>query len=452
MKKGDEIVVTIAKLVFGGLGIATIEGLKIFVADSVPGDEVKVLITKKKAKFAEGKITDIITPSPKRIQAKCRHFSTCGGCTWQFLSYEDQLLYKQEIVQETIERIGGFTDIPLSPIIGCDTPWNYRNKMEFSFAYDQAGLAEIGLHPKGYHYDVFSLTECFLPSPQYAQIVQILRAWIRKYQISIYEQKSNQGVLMSVVIRHNQKNELLVNIVSRSGKIPHTEELITELEPLGVISLFHSQVHAMKGKPTTRILNLIWGKEFLEESLTLPAPWGTLQFRIYPEAFFQPNPVQAQILYTKALGLAGLTKSDIVLDLYCGTGTLGLFSSKQVQLVMGIDNVPDAIKSAEANALENGIHNASFFVGDAGAVLRNQKKMQPNIVITDPPRSGMTPETIDLLVGLPLKKIVYISCNPTTQARDLKLLCEKGYRLVHVQPVDMFPHTYHIENIVVLEK
>ncbi len=449
LKKGAIIETKVEKLVFGGLGLSTIDGLKLFVPDAVPGDIVQIRVTKKKQNFAEGRIETIISPSPQRIAARCKHFAICGGCTWQFLSYQDQLFYKQQIVQESLEHIGGFNNIIVNSIFGCEKPWNYRNKMEFSSALDKEAQADLGLHPKGYHYDVFTLTECHLSSPRYAEIVQTLRHWLRENQVLPYEPKTSNGYLKHVMIRHNRQGHLMLNFVTAPGNFPELASLQQTLTATDITAVLHTQVQSVRGKPTTRQQQTLWGRDYLEEEMSLPEPWGKLEFRIYPEAFFQPNPTQAQILYATALNLADIQSDDIFLDLYCGTGTLGLFASKKAKQVYGIDNVGDAIKSAEANALKNNVANAKFFVGDAAALIK-QQDLQPTVAIIDPPRAGMNAEAIEIFAKLKLRKLVYISCNPTTQARDLKLLCERGYQLKHVQPVDMFPHTYHIENIAVL--
>ncbi|MBI4836707.1 MAG: 23S rRNA (uracil(1939)-C(5))-methyltransferase RlmD [Candidatus Abawacabacteria bacterium] len=451
MKKGEIIDCDIEKLVFGGMGIATIDGLKVFIAETVPGDRAKVRITKKKAHYAEGKLLEIIRPSVKRTIPFCRHFGICGGCTWQFLSYPDQLTYKEAIVKESLEHIGDLQNIDLKPIVGCAMVKEYRNKMEFSFAYDEQGKADIGLHPKGFHYDVFTLIECYLPSPQYTQLVLKIREWLQTFNISIYQPRTDSGLLKTVVIRNNQKQELLINFITTKGAMPHSNELLAAIKDSNVISLFQTEIHARKGKPTTRKVTLIWGKDYLSEELSLGKPWGNLRFNIYPEAFFQPNPQQAQKLYALALDAANIQSSDTVLDLYCGTGTLGLFASRRAKHVIGVDNVPDAIKSAQANAQQNNISNIELHTGDAAQIL-SQISITPTIAIIDPPRAGMMPETIELLTKLPLQRLVYISCNPTTQARDIKLLQEHGYVFQYAQPVDMFPHTYHIENIAVLRK
>jgi 23S rRNA (uracil1939-C5)-methyltransferase len=452
LKKHQIITCSIQKLAFGGLGIAEYEGLKIFIPESVPGDEVSIRITKKKNNFAEGKIVEILKPSAKRIAAKCPHFGTCGGCTWQFLSYEDQLFYKQHIVTESLEHLGGIKDFPISPIIGCPEPWYYRNKMEFSFAIDANKHNLLGLHPKGYHYDVIDLQTCFLPHPSYALLVKAILAWVQENNISIYEPRSDQGLLTNVVIRHNQKEEFMIHIISRKGTLTNIDSLREKTTDIATIkSALHTQTISEKGKPTTRTSTHLWGDAFIAEELALEEPWQSLHFDIYPEAFFQPNPRQAVLLYQNALRFANITNQDIVLDLYCGTGTLGLFASRQAKQVIGIDNVPDAIKSAQENATKNNCLNTQFHVGDAGQVL-NQLKLTPTIAIVDPPRAGLLPDAIAEIITMPLKKLVYISCNPTTQARDVKLLVAAGYDIEHIQPVDMFPHTYHIENIVVLTK
>ncbi len=452
LKKGQVLNCTITKLAFGGLGIAEYEGLKIFIAEAVPGDEVTIRISKKKNSYAEGKIVEILKPAEQRIKARCKHFGTCGGCTWQFLSYEDQLFYKQQIVAESLDHLGGIKDFPISPIVGCANPWFYRNKMEFSFAIDPEHKKRLGLHPKGYHYDVIDLQECFLPHPYYAALVKVVRAWAEENDISIYEQRSDGGLLMSVIIRHNQTEDFMIHIITKAGKLTNVADLEKRTMAIAQIkSALHTQIISEKGKPTRRVSTDLWGTKFIAESLELAKPWDTLHFDIYPDAFFQPNPRQAVLLYQHALNFAEISKDDIVLDLYCGTGTLGLFASRKAKQVIGIDNVPDAIKSAQENAQKNNCSNAQFHVGDAGQVL-NELKLSPTIAIIDPPRAGLLPEALEQLIAMPLKKLVYISCNPTTQARDLKLLIASGYQVKAIQPVDMFPHTYHIENIVVLSK
>ncbi|MBP7057194.1 23S rRNA (uracil(1939)-C(5))-methyltransferase RlmD [Candidatus Gracilibacteria bacterium] len=451
LKKGDTITLTINKLVFGGMGLGTHDGIKIFVPDSVPGDTVEIRIRKKKNSYAEGVITQIITSSPQRIVARCRHFEQCGGCTWQFLSYPDQLTYKQGIVTESFEHIGAVTNTQSQPIIGSDQYWHYRNKMEFSFATDEAGTPMLGLHPKGYHYDVFDLEECFLPHPIYAEIVKLTRAWAKDNAISIYTPRTNSGTLHTMVIRHNQADQFLINIITREPELPAVAELKQALAHLSIVSCLHTHLHSEVGHATTKTTKILWGTDHLSEELDLGTIWGKLDFTIYPEAFFQPNPRQATILYRTALNQALIKPTDTVLDLYCGTGTLGLFASRQAKQVIGIDNVADAIKSANDNARRNQCTNATFHTGDTATVLQSLQ-ITPTVAIIDPPRAGLLPDAVTEIIKLNLQRLVYISCNPTTQARDIRLFLDAGYQIISMQPVDMFPHTYHIENIVVIEK
>lgn len=431
-KKGQKIEVRIEKLAFGGRGIGHYDNRVVFVPDTVPGDLVECSLTKIKSKFFEAKLLKIKKTSDKRIKPKCKHFEECGGCTLQYLAYKTQLKIKESQVREALKHIGGFRDAKVEPIIGCDEPWFYRNKMEFSFYKDM-----IGLHPKGYRYEVFDLEECFLESPEIGEIL----AEIRKY-LKFSTEYSPSTEYSSIVIREGKRtNERLINLVYTNAKINH-EEFVKLLKPFAT-SIYITQKIAKRGQKTQFIEEHLYGKKTLTEKMC------GLTFEIHPLAFFQPNTLQAEKLYKTVADLGGIGPNDIVFDLFCGTGTIGLTLAKYARMVFGADTNKSAIHNAQQNAKLNNIKNIEFYAGDAYKVVK-ELDLKPDVVIIDPPRSGLSKKLTQKLAKLKPKRIVYVSCNPITQARDLQILNKGGYKLLVTQPVDMAPHTYHIETVAKL--
>ncbi|MFC1647591.1 23S rRNA (uracil(1939)-C(5))-methyltransferase RlmD [Patescibacteria group bacterium] len=423
-KKGQKIEVSIEKLAFGGRGIGHYDNRIVFVPDTVPGDLVECSLSRIKPKFFEAKLTKIKKPSDKRIKPKCKHFDTCGGCTLQYLPYKTQLAIKESQVREALEHIGGFRNAKVEPIIGCDEPWFYRNKMEFSFYKNM-----VGLHPKGYRYEVFDLEECFLESTEIAEILVAVRKIIK------------DGLLSIIIKEGKRTNERLINLIYSDAEI-NRDEFVKLMKPFAT-SIYITQKIAKRGQKTQFIENHLYGKKTLTEKMC------GLTFEILPQAFFQPNTLQAEKLYKIVADLGEIGPKDIVFDLFCGTGTIGMTLAHKAKMVFGADTNKSAIENAQQNAKLNKIHNIEFYAGDAYKTIK-ELDIKPDTVIVDPPRCGLSKKLTKKLAKLKPKRIVYVSCNPTTQARDLQILKKGGYKLLLTQPVDMAPHTSHIETVAKL--
>lgn len=456
LKKGENITLKIEKLAFGGAGIGYAdndEKFVVFVEGVVPGDEVVAQLKKVKPKYAEARKIEILKPSPLRIQPKCQHFGKCGGCAFQCLTYEKQLEEKQSQVKEALEHIGGFSDPPILEIKPCENPYYYRNKMEFSFALSDDGETEVGLHPKHYRYEVFQLNECFLFNKDIGGITDAVQKFAKKFNLKPYNFRSNEGLLRTLVVREGKKTgERMVNLVTSGEKFTHVNEFVKLLtEDAGkngfkpVTSVYHTNHISKKGHRTEFKETLLFGKSSLKETMELETG-AELHFEILPQSFFQPNTIQAEVLYGTVLELGNINKGDRVFDLFCGTGTIGLFCAHKAGHIFGVDLNKSAIENAKKNAQLNNIKNIEFAVGDAFEVI-SQRDDRPDKIIVDPPRAGLGPKLCEHLIELGAEHIVYVSCNPATLARDLEQLCKHRYKLQHVQPVDMFPHTYHIETV-----
>ncbi len=423
-KRGEKIKVKIEKIAFGGKGMGHYDERIIFVNDTVPGDLVECSFTRIKTNFFEAKLQKIIKPSDLRIKPRCKHFRECGGCSWKYLPYKEQLKLKENHVKEILEHIGGFKNAEVKPIIDCDDPWFYRNKMEFGF-YKK----KVGLHPKVYRYEVFDLKECFLENKEIPRILKKIRKII-------------QPGFVSITIRESKNNnERLINLTYTESRIDR-EKFINLIKPFAT-SIYLTKKIAIKGQKTKFIEEHLFGKKTLTEELC------ALKFEILPGAFFQPNTLQAEKLYKKAAELSEIGPKDTVLDLFCGTGTIGMTIAKKANKVYGIDTNESAIVNAKQNAKNNSIKNIQFIAGDAYKKVK-ELNLKADIVIVDPPRCGLNQKLCEKLIEIKPKTIIYISCNPTTQARDLKLLSDSGYKLNLMQPIDMAPHTYHIETVAKL--
>ena len=471
MKKGDLLTVHIESLAFGGEGIARVEteqgSFVVFVEDTVPGDTVDIELGKKKRSHAFGYVRRMVQPSPMRISPRCTHFGSareggCGGCALQFLSYENQLGIKEQQVRDALIRIGGFDGSVVQPILGCKEPWYYRNKMDFSFSRNKEGLLGFGLHVKRRHHDVVEMTECFLFAPYAGDFVARVRDFFR----SLDNQKvlDKEMGLSSLVLREGKNTgEVMVNLIIENGEVnflsdftamvrdffkSHVETSQNQVRKL--TSIYFTHVKNKKGQPKSLEEIILWGEPVIHEILQLENG-SNLSYEIHPQAFFQPNTKQAQLLYGEAVKAAGLSGKETVFDLFCGTGTIGLFCASQAAKVVGIELNEMAVMNAKANAVRNGITNIEFIAGDVLAKLPEITD-KPDVVILDPPRAGLHENIIQCVADFGPHTVVYVSCNPTTLARDLQLFCKAGYSLESVKPVDMFPQTYHIENVALLRK
>jgi len=456
-KKGDEISLKIVDLAFGGVGIGKYtmpDGsgeIVVFVEKVVPGDEVLVSLTRIKKQFLEARLIKIVNPSPERIAGRCKHFGVCGGCRWQFLDYKNQLKWKEKIVRDSLERIGEIANPPVEKIIGMKSPWFYRNKMEYSFGADANGL-KLGFHPAKNFRDVFDLSECFLESEVSAQIAVKVKEWAVSRKITAYDPRVNEGILRNLIVREGKNtNEIMVNLFTNGKDFAQHNDfkrLILENFP-GVTSLYRTSVTIKRGNKTKVEEFHLEGNKTITETLKVAMEGGkdvTLKFDISPSAFFQPNTIGAQILYETVLNFANPTGTETVYDLFCGTGTIGMFLASGVKNVVGIELNESAVQSAKVNAVQNSIKNMEFICGDVDEMLPKLKG-KADIIITDPPRSGIFPKTLQKILELKPAKWIYVSCNPTTRAGDLKEAIKAGYKLKRAQPVDMFPHTYHIETV-----
>lgn len=475
LRIGDIVDLTIETLAFGGEGIAKLrigeKPFTVFVEETVPGDMIKARIFKKKKNFAKAYLQEIVKPSSLRSAPRCKHFGSsfkdgkhnktkgCGGCTWQYLTYEQQLIFKERQVREAIKHLGGIEEEVVKPIIGLNDPWFYRNKMEFSFNQTDEGKLELGLHLKRRHHDVIELEECFLLAPFVGEFITEARAFFQELQ-SKGEIPANL-VLKSLTIRQGKNTDEIMVIISSENEEKTFPEanFLQEIQQwissffaqnnFPLTSLYYLHYTNKKGQPTTIQEKLLQGRPTIQEKLHLENG-QSLVFEISPQAFFQPNTFQAQVLYQKALEAASLSGKEVVYDLFCGTGTIGIFCAQKAQKVYGIELNASAIENAQKNARLNGITNIEFIIGDVEKKLFHLNE-KPDVIIVDPPRNGLSPKTIEKIIEFAPSKIVYVSCNPTTLARDIKLLTQK-YALESVQPVDMFPQTYHIENVGILKK
>jgi 23S rRNA (uracil1939-C5)-methyltransferase len=449
-----------------GKALARIDGKVVFIEGGVvPGDVVDVRLGKNKKDWAEGKAIRIHSYSPTRVDPFCEHFGNCGGCKWQMLPYAQQLEYKQQQVADHLQRIGKLELPPMQPILGSRYTTHYRNKLEFTFsnkAYlpaDELELDEDGNIPRknalGFHvpklFDkVLDINTCYLQSEPVNAIRNTVRAYALENNLSFYDIRAKEGWLRNLVIRICTTGEVMVNLVINHENKKDREALLDHL--LATVPGITSVLYTINPKLNDTIFDLepktYFGKGYVEEKLE------DFTFKIGPKSFFQTNTYQGEALYQVTREFAGLTGTEIVYDLYCGTGSIGIFVSRQAGKVVGIELIKEAIDDAIENAARNNVNNAQFFAGDVVDICDDAffaRHGQPDVVITDPPRAGMHEKLVHKLLEIAAPRIVYVSCNPATQARDLALL-DAMYSVKRIQPVDMFPHTHHIENVVLLEK
>ncbi|MCK4747587.1 MAG: 23S rRNA (uracil(1939)-C(5))-methyltransferase RlmD [Bacteroidales bacterium] len=445
-----------------GKAIARVDNFVTFISNGLPGDVVDLQVTRRKKSYQEGRVVKFHRYSEKRSDAFCKHFGTCGGCRWQDLKYAEQLHYKQKEVAETLERVGQLELPPIHPIMASEKETHYRNKLEYTFSNRRwltneeiqsedeiADRNALGFHKPGMFDKVIDLEECFLQPEPSNSIRQAVREFARENGLSFFDLRNRGGLLRNLLIRNTLSGEVMVIVVfyeedeePRTALLDHLREKFPE-----ITSLMYCINRKANDTIADQEILLHSGKDHILEKME------DLQFKIGPKSFFQTNSNQALELYRKVREYASLTGNECVYDLYTGTGTIGLFLADKAGKVVGIEYVEEAIHDARVNAELNGIGNARFFSGDIKDVLSREfidSEGHPDVLVCDPPRAGMHQNVVDQIMYALPGRIIYVSCNPATQARDLQLLNEK-YRIVEVQPVDMFPHTYHVENIVLLE-
>ena len=470
IKKGDLIgEIEITDVASEGMGIARREGFVIFIEHGIPGDVVDIEVFRNKKNFAEAKILKLVTPSPFRITPVCEHFGTCGGCKWQQMNYDQQKFRKQKHVEEVMKRIGKIESPPMFPIIGSQKTEFYRNRLDFTFSDKRwltreekaAGISPdenvVGFHVPQRFDKILDIKKCFLQDDLSNRIRNEIKEFSIQHQFSFSDVVNQQGLLRNLVIRSTSTGEWMVILILRhdesetinqllnhvAEKFPEITSLLYIINPKRNDTFFDLDVHLFKGQDhITEVMDVPGHRE------------KKLKFKISAKSFYQTNSDQAFELYKVVKSFAGLTGNELVYDLYTGTGTIASFVSFDAKHVVGIDYIADAIKDANENAKNNNIDNVSFFAGDIKDTLNDQFISEhgiPGVIITDPPRSGMHEDVVKKMIEIAPERIVYVSCNPSTQARDIDLMREK-YRVEKLQPVDMFPHTTHVENVALLVK
>ena len=451
-KKNDLLTVTIEDMGHDGEGIGKVDGYTVFVKDTVIGDKVQAKIMKAKKNYGYARLVGIMEPSKDRVEPRCAYARQCGGCQIQALSYEKQLAYKQQKIENNLIRIGGFQkeEIPMQPIIGMEDPYHYRNKAQFPVGCDKEGHLIAGFYA-GRTHSIISNRKCYLGVEVNEQILNLVLAHMEAYDIPAYDETTGKGLVRHVLIRYGfQSKEIMVCLVVNGSRIPGAEDLIAKLREIPGMTSISLNINREK---TNVILGrkgkLLWGQEYITDTI------GPIAYQISPQSFYQVNPVQTQKLYEKALEYAGLEGNETVWDLYCGIGTISLFLAQKAKQVYGVEIVPAAIEDAKRNATLNHITNAEFFVGKAEEVLPEKYEKEgiyADVIVVDPPRKGCEESVLATMVKMQPKRIVYVSCDSATLARDLKYLRGEGYEVKKVQGVDQFPHTVHVETVVLLSQ
>ncbi len=452
MKKDDVIEVKIEDMGVDGEGIGKADGITLFIKDAVIGDVVQAKIMKMKKSYGYARLLEVLTPSPYRVEPKCPVSRPCGGCQLQALSYDKQLEFKENKVRNNLKRIGGFTDIPMEPIVGMKEPYHYRNKAQFPIGRDKEGKLTAGFYAARTH-SLIPVDECYLGAkinePILGKILQIME----QEHIEPYDEKTHTGLVRHILIRFGfTTKEIMVCFILNGKKLPKQEKFIaalTEIPGMTSISVNRNEkdTNVIMGEKTTTI----WGSDYITDYI------GDIKYQISPQSFYQVNPAQTKVLYEKALEYAGLTGTETVWDLYCGIGTISLFLAQKAKKVFGVEIVPQAIADAKKNAALNDITNVDFFVGKAEEVYpsyvsEHKEEAKAEVIVVDPPRKGCEESLLSTIVSMAPERIVYVSCDSATLARDLKYLCGHGYELKRVQAVDQFCQTGHCETVVLLSK
>ena len=453
LKKNDLVTLSITDLGSNGEGIGKVDGFPLFVKDALIGDTIQAKIIKMKKSYGYGRLMEILTPSPYRAEARCPQARACGGCQIQPLAYENQLIYKENKVRELLERVGQVKDYTMEPIVGMEEPWYYRNKAQFPVGQNKEGDIVTGFYA-GRTHSIVPVDECYIQHPLNRQLMEIVRRWMKDHNVSPYNEMAHTGLVRHIFTRIGKyTGEIMVCLVINGKRIPAADSLVDVLKDIPGMTSICLIINREK---TNVILGdtvkCLWGKPYITDKI------GNVTYQISPLSFFQVNPVQTQKLYRTALEYAGLTGEETVWDLYCGIGTISLFLAQHAKKVCGVEIVPQAIDDARENACLNQIENAEFFVGKAEEVLPEYyaryaeehpgEQAHADVIVVDPPRKGCDEKLLRCMVRMAPERIVYVSCDPATLARDLKFLEGNGYKVQKVRCVDMFAHSVHVETIV----
>ena len=449
-KKNNTVILRIEDMSQDGLGIGKAEGYALFVKDTVIGDLAKVKILKTKKNYGFARLEELLEASDKRTEPKCPLARPCGGCQLQMMKYEEQLRWKEQKVRSDLQRLGGFQEIPMEPIQGMENPFRYRNKAQFPIGYDREGKLVAGFYA-GRTHTIIPADDCLLGSESNRRILGRILDWMGRYGIAAYREDTGKGLVRHALIRSGfATGEIMVCLVINGKQFPRGKELTESLTQIpGMTSITFSSNTRRDNVILGDSYEVLWGQDYITDSI------GEIRYQISPLSFYQVNPVQTRRLYRQALEYAGLTGKETVYDLYCGIGTISLFLAQRAGKVFGVEIVPQAVEDARANARLNGITNAEFFAGRAEEIVPRQYREQgirADVVVVDPPRKGCGEELLETMTAMAPEKIVYVSCDPATLARDLKYLCARGYELKKVRAFDQFPQTVHVETVVLLSK
>ena len=450
IKKNSQVTITIEDIGSEGEGIGKYNGYTLFVKDTVIGDKVLVNVMKAGKTYGYARMVELIEPSSSRVKPRCPIADKCGGCQLMHMDYNKQIEYKENKVRNSLTRIGGFKNFNMEPICVMEEPYNYRNKSQFPVGRNKDGTIAIGFYA-GRTHSIIDTDECHIGARINIDIIRYIRSFIEQYHIEPYDEVTHKGLLRHIMTRVGfVSGEVMVCIVINGRNMPHKEALVEGLSKLPgmksiCLNINTEHTNAILGG---RIIPL-WGEPYITDNI------GPIRYRISPLSFYQVNPVQTKKLYDITLDYAGLTGNEVVWDLYCGIGTISLFLAQKAKKVFGVEIIPQAIEDAKTNAAINGINNAEFLVGAAEEVLPRKYKeegIHADVIVVDPPRKGCDQSLLDTILAMEPKKIVYVSCDPATLARDLKYLCEKDYELVKIRAVDQFAHSVHVETIVALHR
>lgn len=446
--KNQVIQIHIDSLNHEGEGVGRFRNFAVFVPGAAPGDMLTAKVISIQKNYARALIESIQTPSPHRVPPLCNHYNSCGGCHLQHIGYEEQLRLKRELVIDALKRLGGL-DVPVLPVIGMDNPWRYRNKAQVPVGTDGQTIVAGFYEPKSHR--IVDVKCCHIQQPENDKTILTAKKIIHQFKIPVYSEATHRGLIRHIMVRTSfDTGETLLVLITNGHHIPNTEELISALRTqIPNLTGIVQNINTRKGNVILgNEYHTLWGKPHLEEKL------GRLTFHISPGSFFQVNTIQTKVLYDKVREYASLTGTETVFDLYCGIGTISLYLASQAKHVIGVESVPSAVEDAKKNAVLNQITNASFHLGTAEETVPRllKQNLRADVVITDPPRKGCDARLLETIIHMSPRKIIYVSCNPATLARDLKTLTQNGYTPVKVQPVDMFPHTAHVECVTLMSK
>ena len=454
LEKNDIVRLTISDIGTDGEGIGKVDGYTLFVKDAVIGDTITARVIKLKKNYGYGRLMEVIEPSKDRVEPVCPVARQCGGCQIQQMSYDAQLDFKRKLVEGNLRRIGGFPDINVLPVIGMDEPYHYRNKAQYPVGRDKDGNVVIGFYA-GRTHCIIDNQDCAIGARENVKILTAIRDYINENKVSVYDENTGNGAVRHILIRKGfHTGQVMVCIVVNGESLPHEDKLVAKLTGLELWENEGGNIYSVMiniNRENTNVIlgdrcRTLWGKDYIEDSI------NGITFQISPLSFYQVNPVQTEKLYGKALEFAGLTGNEVVWDMYCGIGTISLIMATRAKKVYGVEIVPAAIENAKNNARINGLDNAEFYVGKSEEIAPKlaEQGAVPDVIVVDPPRKGCDEALLDTIVKMQPERVVYVSCDSATLARDLKYLAARGYEVKTVQPVDQFCHTVHCETVVKL--